>query len=1008
MQAMGNQVTGGRARPLNKTSVPHNHQATPPKNGSPAPAPLGQAALAYARAGYEVLPLHYPRDGGCSCGLSGCQNPAKHPLTRGRGVRDATKEEKRVSQWWANAPRANIGLHTSRMLALDIDARHGGDESLRKLIAQYGELPTTVQSITGGGGRHIFFRHPGSKIKNQVGLLPGIDVRAKGGYIVAPPSLHSSGASYQWDGPGLHEQPPAELPAWLHQMLASGNAESAAGEGGPVRRPPATPEAGPIPEGSRDAELTRIAGRFHWQGLSGEALEEALHALNQDRCIPPLPAAQIRKIACSISKRPCDGRPRTERAQKPDLAQSAPELVYKGEPYEATKEGLIWWRSKDDGHIPVKLTNFGAQIVGDILKDDGTEGTRFWEIEATLNGSRRSFRVPATQFAGMNWPAENLGAGAIVAAGTAVKEHARVAIQTLSTGAVRSQARYTHTGWRKVGTDWVYLHAGGGIGALGKAVGVEVELSEHLQRYRLPDDNPLARLDLRDAVTASLRFLELCPDWIVFPIYAAIWRAALRATRFSIHLSGPTGTGKTELAALAQQHFGPEMDAEYLPGFWSSTSNALEALAFEAKDSLLVIDDFAPTGSSADIQRIHRESDRLLRAQGNHSARQRLRADTTFRPAKPPRGMILSTGEDAPRGESLRARLLVLDIGPDDLNWDKLTICQTAAHRGEYALAMAGFLQWLSPRYGEVEHQLREEILRFRSDPNTKAAHRRAPDNIANLAIGFRYFLAYTVDTKTLSKEQAEQLWGKAQAGLQRATVFQQRYQCAADPTVRFLELLSSALATGRGHVAGTDGCVPTDSPKAWGWRQMGASEWRPGGNRVGWVDGEELYLDPIASHMVAQQLARDGEEPLPVSLLVLKRRLKQKGLLASTDSETLTVRRTLEEGRRKVLHLHAASLSPSKKPGQPGQDAAAPLPWPGSWPGFDVDTARKTATDEPVVSTRCEPVAGLAGFSTGRKGSSVCVESGWPVSPENPATKPARKKATRRGAVDPDAADFV
>jgi hypothetical protein len=63
---------------------------------------------------------------------------------------------------------------------------------------------------------------------------------------------------------------------------------------------------------------------------------------------------------------------------------------------------------------------------------------------------------------------------------------------------------------------------------------------------------------------------------------------------FALHLAGETGAFKSELAALHQQHFGCGMNRENLPAAWSSTGNALEVLAFHAKDALLVIDDFAP------------------------------------------------------------------------------------------------------------------------------------------------------------------------------------------------------------------------------------------------------------------------------------------------------------------------------------------------------------------------------------------------------------------------------
>jgi hypothetical protein len=196
--------------------------------------------------------------------------------------------------------------------------------------------------------------------------------------------------------------------------------------------------------------------------------------------------------------------------------------------------------------------------------------------------------------------------------------------------------------------------------------------------------------------------LAVAPRRIAVPILAAVARAVLGGVDFSIHLTGATGVGKSELAALAQQHFGADMDARHLPASWTSTANALEAVAFCAKDALLIVDDFAPRGGPSDVQRLHRDADRLLRAQGNHAGRLRMLPDSTLRPEKPPRGLILSTGEDVPQGYSLRARLIVIEVDPSDVNLERLTLCQGDAVTGLYAQATAAFVRWLAPQYDEI------------------------------------------------------------------------------------------------------------------------------------------------------------------------------------------------------------------------------------------------------------------------------------------------------------------
>ena len=266
-------------------------------------------------------------------------------------------------------------------------------------------------------------------------------------------------------------------------------------------------------------------------------------------------------------------------------------------PYHTTPHGLVWEKQTHNGSIEVQLTNFTATIIGDVGEDDGAEIRRYFEIDASLNGRSHAIKVPAHQFGGMNWVAEHLGAGAIVYPGFGLKDHACGAIQLLS-GGISEKRIYTHTGWRMIQGSWVYFHAGGAIGPAEELPDIDVHLPGSLSTFVLPE--PPSGEELIKAIHASLSFLEVAPDVVTLPLYAAIWRSPLAAADFSEHLTGSTGEGKSELVALCQQHYGPALDSRNLPGSWSSTENALEDLAFLAKDTLLVIDDFAPSGSQGD------------------------------------------------------------------------------------------------------------------------------------------------------------------------------------------------------------------------------------------------------------------------------------------------------------------------------------------------------------------------------------------------------------------------
>jgi hypothetical protein len=198
---------------------------------------LLEAALHYARQGWPVLPLHSVRGDRCSCGRDCGRAAGKHPRTPS-GVRNASADEAVIRAWWERWPDANLGVATgpaSGLLVLDVDPAHGGDDSLELLLARHGAPPHGPISHTGGGGRHLLFAHPGSRVRSRCGALgAGLDVRSDGSYIVAPPSRHRSGRLYEWEASSHPDEvplPPA--PPWLlGGGTTSGDAPS---------RPPASP-----------------------------------------------------------------------------------------------------------------------------------------------------------------------------------------------------------------------------------------------------------------------------------------------------------------------------------------------------------------------------------------------------------------------------------------------------------------------------------------------------------------------------------------------------------------------------------------------------------------------------------------------------------------------------------------------------------------------------------------------------------------------------------------------
>jgi hypothetical protein len=249
--------------------------------------PLGAHARVLAQKGMRIFP---------------CLERGKEPAIT-ENLRRATTDVNLISGWW-QARDFNIGIATgegSGVWVLDIDGEEG-EKTLRELEAEHGELPQTVEAIT-GKGRHLYFRWPtGTTIRNkQVNPnMPGIDVRGNGGYVLAPPSIHPSGRVYAWSVDSASEF--AEAPEWLLDLIAKG--------GGSTKQAHAySPEQWASflddhVEGSRrSAAIARISGVLLRRYIEPEIALGLVRSWNESRCHPPLDGEEIQRIMKNIVRR---------------------------------------------------------------------------------------------------------------------------------------------------------------------------------------------------------------------------------------------------------------------------------------------------------------------------------------------------------------------------------------------------------------------------------------------------------------------------------------------------------------------------------------------------------------------------------------------------------------------------------------------------------------------------------------------------------------------------------
>jgi hypothetical protein len=273
-------------------------------------------ALHYAEVmGWPVFPVNHPVGNGCSCHKE-CKSIGKHPMI-GDWPNTATIDKTQIINWWTQNPDANIGIPTgaNTFYVLDIDVADGkqGLESLEKLELQYGKLPETLSATTGSGGKHYCFAKPGNtRLTNKTNIMPGLDFRGDGGYIVVEPSLHSSGGSYKWDnlvGVEFYEYPD-EMPAWLVEVVSKEKVNSSQ----PNIQNLST---APIKNGARNDTLFRLGCSFRENGNDESFIFSVLNGINLG-LEEPLDDSEVQKIVSNI----CNRYPINEKNQAPvfDLA----------------------------------------------------------------------------------------------------------------------------------------------------------------------------------------------------------------------------------------------------------------------------------------------------------------------------------------------------------------------------------------------------------------------------------------------------------------------------------------------------------------------------------------------------------------------------------------------------------------------------------------------------------------------------------------------------------------
>jgi hypothetical protein len=410
------------------------------------------------------------------------------------------------------------------------------------------------------------------------------------------------------------------------------------------------------------------------------------------------------------------------------------------------------------------------------------------------------------------------------------------------------------TGWKTIGGVRFYAHGGGTIPALPEELPVRVEPEYPLDRIRLPEPPDRDQL-ARDIMFLPDLFSVFSPS-IATALLAAVARAPIGETTWSVVLVGPSGTGKSTAAALAQSFWTADPDTRRPLCTFESTSNSIARLQHLAADALIVVDDWV--GQGPNDHRALEAIDRVVRGVGNQAGRGRLTSKLRTLPPERPRALTVVTAEQLPTRESLLARTVVVPVEKGSVKLDtELQALQLEAGKGVFARIAAA---WISHLAGVDLVALRKELEQAAAAEPVDS-HPRVQRNLAELWASYRAFVQYFARVLDLP-DLAELMERYGREGVRMLAVASKQVITLASPAERFIEGVASLVASGAAVLPDPEETYEGKA-KVIGWHAR---------------NDEEVWLLPDEACRAVVELWRGGGVMLNLERLALSRELTARG----------------------------------------------------------------------------------------------------------------------------------
>ena len=785
-----------------------------------------------------------------------CEHSGKHPMGSIKKIAPLRTLEE-IQDFTNSNSGCNFALLLDNcidLVVIDIDKRNGGLESFEKIQNDFGVLPTTATTLTGGDGLHLYFKIPNkSNFQSKLNSYPGIDIKHNG-LIMLPGSNHKSGKQYVWkDGlsPELIEI--ANLPQNYFELFKK-----------PQVKINLSNNDASITQGSRNSELFKFALGLVTKGCTPEQLLCDVAKINETKCSPPLSNAEVEQIINSALT-----------YKKPDIQNYL------------SIGGKLCYSKSGEIEDAFPLCNFDARFVSEakIYDSAGKVISNTYKIEI-LNPTLANPLVDVTP--------EELDAGSwvnrvdsrlMINIGKNNSQHVARAIKLLGNLEAKED-NHTTLGYIQTAAGLTYLSGNGSVTKDGFNDQYYCDSSAGVHGFSIGFTDSFEKLNL--IFESIQKFLKLKNKVITLPMLASVFRAPLihnKPVDFVIWIVGQSGCHKSTMAGLIMSYFGKAFDYANLPDSFNSTLNSIGKKAHITNCHLNVVDDHVPG------EQTNRFVETLVRNAGNRQGRGRLNADSTIKQTPHPRCLLAITAEDLQAKQSIVARSIVIPLYDGQIDKDILTELQTQARNGLFSDFLGAYIHWIINNNDKIKSEIESIFDRYRKIfSQSKNKHPKTENNLANLFIGLHYLSAFCEEKKILSQESSRKFLENAKITFLDLFEHQNKYLQEEDLTESFFSLIQAVIKDNKAYIVDHDSDTEAElcgSP-------------HENKKNVGYILNRELVIDKNITWDLIKEYGRRFQREINISKDGITKRLTAKNYLINDDSGHLTPKRMMGDKRRR------------------------------------------------------------------------------------------------------------